>query len=180
MTPEKTNESVKSMPAKMTHRNRPKNKEHSKDLRSKAVREYTAGGVIFRIKNGSLEFLLLQDVKGRWSIPKGHVESGETLEQTAIREVAEETGLVGIKIIDKLDKIHFFYRMEGKLIFMTTYVFLMESTDLNETLLPEKSEGIVDVSWFDEQAAFKAIEYKATKVLLEEGAKRVRKAYGIQ
>jgi len=44
----------------------------------------------------------------------------------------------------------------------------------------EKSEGIVDVSWFDEQAALRAIEYKATKVLLEEGAKRVKKAYGIQ
>ncbi len=135
---------------------------------------------MFRVKNAALEFLLLQDVKGRWSIPKGHVEGGETLEQTAIREIGEETGLMSIKIIDKLDKIHFFYRMDGKLIFMTTYVFLMESTDPNETLLPEKSEGIVDVSWFDELAAGRAIEYKATKVLLEEGAKRVKKAYGIQ
>lgn len=155
-------------------------KKNKRDHRSKAVKEYTAGGVVFRIKNNQLEFLLLQDVKGRWSIPKGHVESGETLEQTAIREIGEETGLFGIKIIDKLDKIHFFYRMNGKLIFMTTFVFLMEATEPDEVLQPEKSEGIIDVSWFDEQAAFRAIEYKATKVLLEEGAKRVKKAYGIQ
>ena len=55
----------------------------------------------------------------------------------------------------------------------------MEATDPDEALQPEKSEGIVDVSWFDEQAALKAIEYKATKVLLEEGAKRIKKAYGL-
>ncbi len=136
--------------------------------------------MVFRIKNSQLEFLLLQDVKGRWSIPKGHVESGETLEQTAVREIGEETGLNKIKIIDKLDKIHFFYRLNGKLIFMTTFVFLMEATDPDETVHPEKSEGIVDVSWFDEAAALRAIEYKATKVLVEEGANRVKKAYGIQ
>jgi len=97
-----------------------------------------------------------------------------------VREIGEETGLFGIKIIDKLDKIHFFYRMNGKLIFMTTFVFLMEATQPDEALQPEKSEGIIDVSWFDEQAALRAIEYKATKVLLEEGAKRIKKAYGIQ
>ena len=176
MIQKKTNEQTSPKKAQKKTRQNHKSKNH----RAKAVKEYTAGGVVFRIKEGQLEFLLLQDVKGRWSIPKGHVESGETLEQTAIREIGEETGLMNIKIIDKLDKIHFFYRMNGKLIFMTTFVFLMESIDLDETLMPEKSEGIVDVSWFDEQAALRAIEYKATKVLLEEGAKRVKKAYGIQ
>lgn len=179
MTQKKTNERTQTN-LKKAQKNNQSKKNNIKNQRTKAVREYTAGGVVFRIKNGSLEFLLLQDVKGRWSIPKGHVESGETLEQTAVREIGEETGLMGIKIIDKLDKIHFFYRMNGKLIFMTTFVFLMEATDPDETLEPEKSEGIVDVSWFDEQAGLRAIEYKATKVLLEEGAKRVKKAYGIQ
>lgn len=177
MIQKKTNESHQNNQPKKTQK---KSKRNKKDSRAKAVREYTAGGVVFRVKEGKLEFLLLQDVKGRWSIPKGHVESGETLEQTAIREIGEETGLFGIKIIDKLDKIHFFYRMNGKLIFMTTFVFLMESTQPDEVLQPEKSEGIIDVSWFDEQAALRAIEYKATKVLLEEGAKRIKKAYGIQ
>jgi 8-oxo-dGTP pyrophosphatase MutT (NUDIX family) len=176
MTQQTTNEPTRPKKSRNKTRQNLKSKNH----RAKAVKEYTAGGVVFRVKNGQLEFLLLQDVKGRWSIPKGHVESGETLEQTAVREIGEETGLMDIKIIDKLDKIHFFYRMNGKLIFMTTFVFLMESTNPDETLLPEKSEGIVDVSWFDEQAALRAIEYKATKVLLEEGAKRVKKAYGIQ
>lgn len=178
MTNQKTNELAKPK-KKSPQRKTKKNQKSKGNDKAKAVREYTAGGVVFRVKNGGLEFLLLQDVKGRWSIPKGHVESGETLEQTAVREIGEETGLNKIKIIDKLDKIHFFYRMNGKLIFMTTFVFLMEATEPDETLEPEKSEGIIDVSWFDEAAALRAIEYKATRVLVEEGAQRVKKAYGL-
>jgi 8-oxo-dGTP pyrophosphatase MutT (NUDIX family) len=176
---QKTNELTKPQKKKTPQKKTKKNLKNKGNDKGKAVREYTAGGVVFRVKNGGLEFLLLQDVKGRWSIPKGHVESGETLEQTAVREIEEETGLSQIKIIDKLDKIHFFYRMNGKLIFMTTFVFLMEATEPDETLQPEKSEGIIDVSWFDEAAALRAIEYKATRVLVEEGAQRVKKAYGL-
>ena len=99
MTPKKTNEPTQTKTTKKVRKNNQSKKNNPKNQRTKAVREYTAGGVVFRIKNGALEFLLLQDVKGRWSIPKGHVESGETLEQTAVREIGEETGLMGIKII---------------------------------------------------------------------------------
>jgi 8-oxo-dGTP pyrophosphatase MutT (NUDIX family) len=102
--------------------NKPKNPRHIK-----AVREYTAGGVVFRRLGERVEILMIQDRLGRWTIPKGHVEEGESLEQTALREVAEETGLTHLRLGEKLDKLHFFYRKEGKLIFMTTYVFLMEA-----------------------------------------------------
>lgn len=142
---------------------------------NKAIREYTAGGLVFRKRNGQYEFLLIQDLKDRWSIPKGHVESGETLEQTAIREIGEETGLKALKIIDKLDKIHFFYRMEGKLIFMTTFVFLIESTDPTEEVEAENSEGIIDVKWFSANHAHDLIEYKDTKTLLEMAMRKIEK-----
>jgi len=123
---------------------------------------------------------LLQDLKARWSIPKGHVESGETLEQTAIREIGEETGLTKIKIISKLDKIHFFYRMNNKLIFMTNFVYLIESYDHQEKLTPEDSEGIVDVQWFEAEQAYDVLEYKATKVILREAINRIKKRYNIK
>lgn len=142
---------------------------------SRAIREYTAGGLVFRKKADRLEFLLIQDLKDRWSIPKGHVESGETLEQTAVREIGEETGLKSLKIIDKLDKIHFFYRLEGKLIFMTTFVFLMEATDPAEEVVAENSEGIIDVAWFSGEEARDLIEYKDTKVLLEMALRKINK-----
>jgi len=56
--------------------------------------EKSCGGVIYRRSHGNLEFLLIRHVNsGHWSFPKGHVEDGETEEETALREIKEETGL---------------------------------------------------------------------------------------
>ena len=59
------------------------------------VREPTAGGIVFRRNNSTdeVEILLIQDAKDRWTIPKGHIEEGETAQQTAKREIGEEAGL---------------------------------------------------------------------------------------
>jgi 8-oxo-dGTP pyrophosphatase MutT (NUDIX family) len=62
-----------------------------------------------------------------WSLPKGHIEAGETREQAAIREVKEETGLDG-RIICYLGEISYFFRKRnGDLIRKTVYHFLMEA-----------------------------------------------------
>lgn len=58
-----------------------------------ARREVCAGGVVFRKRNGRREVLLIEDRFGYLALPKGHVDQGETLEQAALREVKEETGL---------------------------------------------------------------------------------------
>lgn len=157
---------------------RPNKRTTNSNQKARAVREYSAGGIIFRYAKNGLEFLLIQDIKSRWTIAKGHVESGETLEQTALREITEETGLSKLKIIDQLDKLHFFYRMGGKLIFMTNFVFLIESIDLNEAVVPEQSEGIVDVRWFDETNARAMIEYKATRVIFDSAIRKIRELEG--
>ena len=156
------------MNQKKTHRpHRPK--------KPKAIREYTAGGVVYRPgEDGTVDILMIQDRAGRWTIPKGHVEEGERLEQTAVREVGEETGLTKLKIRDKLDKIHFFYSREGKLIFMTTHVYLMQATDGSEVVVPEESEGIADAKWFNQEEALKLIEYKDTERLFRLGIKKVK------
>lgn len=145
---------------------RPNRTNKSKSGRgSRAVREYTAGGVVFRRVDDHVEILMIQDRLGRWTIPKGHVEEGETLEQTALREVAEETGLTEFKLGEKLDKLHFFYRKEGKLIFMTTHVYLMEALGNTDAVVAEDSEGIIDAKWFDSTEALGLIEYKDTEKL---------------
>jgi 8-oxo-dGTP pyrophosphatase MutT (NUDIX family) len=153
------------------NQNRRKNR-HTKaknSKQSKAVREYTAGGVVWRRNDSGVEILMIQDRLGRWTIPKGHVEAGESLEQTALREVAEETGLTDFKLGDKLDKLHFFYRKEGKLIFMTTHVFLMEARGDTDAVVPEDSEGIVDAKWFPADKALGLIEYRDTERLFRLG-----------
>ncbi len=157
-------------PARRPNRQKPKPKPNSgKPPRgSRAVREYTAGGVVFRRfkeEPERIEILMIQDRLGRWTIPKGHVEEGEKIEQTALREVTEETGLTDFKMGEKLDKLHFFYRKEGKLIFMTTYVFLMQAVGDTDAVVPEDSEGIIDAKWFDQEEALKLIEYRDTEKL---------------
>lgn len=154
----------------MSTNQKKKRKSPPKAPRTKAVKEFTAGGMVFRrTGTGSIDILMIQDRLGRWTIPKGHVEEGESLEQTAVREVGEETGLTKLAIKDKLDKIHFFYRKEGKLIYMTTHVFLIEALGDTNALVPENSEGIVDAKWFPYAEALKLIEYKDTERLFNLG-----------
>src|SRR6478735_5050148 len=75
------------------------------------VREPTAGGIVFRRNpKGEVEILLIQDAKDRWTIPKGHIEEGETAQETALREIGEEAGIKEAEAICWLGKIHFRYR----------------------------------------------------------------------
>jgi len=160
----------------MNPKNKPRTNRTSQTKtppRIKAVREYTAGGVVFRRTAAGLELLMIQDRLGRWTIPKGHVEPGESIEQTALREVAEETGLTRLRLGDKLEKLHFFYRKEGKLIFMTTHVFLMEALGDTDTLTQGDSEGIVDVKWFPQARALGLIEYRDTERLFRLALSRI-------
>ena len=56
--------------------------------------EKSCGAVVFRNKNDNIQVLLIRHLNGgHWAFPKGHVEKGETEEQTALREILEETGL---------------------------------------------------------------------------------------
>src|SRR3982750_698917 len=80
---------------------------------SEVVREPTAGGIVYRYSAADktkIEILLIQDSKGRWTIPKGHIEEGESPRQAAEREIREETGLQNMKIGPWLGKINFRYR----------------------------------------------------------------------
>ena len=94
------------------------------------VREPTSGGIVFRFTKDKkdIEILLIQDSKGRWTIPKGHIEPGETAKMTARREIEEETGLRNVSILTWLGKIHFKYRRLDKLVLMTTQIYLSSFT----------------------------------------------------
>lgn len=141
----------------------------------RAVEEETAGGVIFRRnREGDIEILMIQDAKDRWTIPKGHVEEGERYEDTAEREIKEETGLKHLQILDKLGKIDFRYRRGDELILMTTYVFLIHATKGTDDYSPEENEGIKDVAWFRVNDALDLIEYDDIGKLFLLALKKIR------
>lgn len=138
------------------------------------MREPTAGGIIFRLTpdQKDIEVLLIQDSKNRWTIPKGHVEPGETAKQTAVREIHEETGLAKVKVLSWLGKIHFKYRRLDKLVLMTTQIYLVHALDPKETLAKEK--WMNDIKWFTFSDALDAIEYEDIEKLMLIAKKRIR------
>lgn len=107
------------------------------------VDETSAGGLVVDLSGevpvGALIGRL--DRRGRllWSLPKGHLEDGETAEQAAVREVAEETGIDG-EILGGLGTIDFWFVAEGRRVHKTVHHFLMRATG------GELSDADVEVS----------------------------------
>ena len=140
------------------------------------LQEPTAGGLIFR-RHGDdqhIEFLLIQDSKGRWTIPKGHIESGETPEVTTAREIIVETGIVDMRIIEWLGKIHFRYRRETSLVLMTTEIFLVQALENTDKI--EKEDWMKDIKWLTTNEAIDKIEYEDITKLLLIGLKKIKNA----
>ncbi|HSX44864.1 MAG TPA: NUDIX domain-containing protein [Candidatus Saccharimonadales bacterium] len=142
---------------------------------SEVVREPTAGGIIFR-RNAKkqIEILLIQDAKNRWTIPKGHIEEGETAKQTAAREVGEETGLKDIKVYNWLGKINFRYRRQQSLVLMTTDIFLIEALNNTDDIKPE--DWMNGIKWFPTSEALDKIEYEDISKIILIGLNKIRQS----
>lgn len=78
------------------------------------MKEYSAGGVVYRKTGPQTEVLMIHDRFGRTTLPKGHVEEGETIKETAMREVQEETGIKAKIVGDPLGIIKYQFDIPGK------------------------------------------------------------------
>ena len=91
----------------------------------------SAGGIVIRVVAGRPQIVLGKRRRERdgfvWSLPKGTPEVGETREQTALREVREETGLE-VRILSYFDKIEYSFVRSGERIEKTVHYYLMEAT----------------------------------------------------
>lgn len=117
------------------------------------MKEISAGGVVYRrTEQGKLQIQLIQDRYGKVSLPKGKMEPGETVEQTALREIVEETGLEGI-IIAPIDQIKYQYVHEKwGTVDKEVHYYLVEAVGGS---LQAQVEEIRGVDWFDPQEAWK-------------------------
>lgn len=137
------------------------------------VREPTAGGIVFRRnKKGEVEILLIQDTKDRWTIPKGHIEEGETAQETALREIGEEAGIKEAEAICWLGKIHFRYRRVSTLVLMTTQIYLVKALGNTDDI--QKEDWMNGIKWFKFHDALEAIEYEDIGKLMLLAMKRIR------
>ena len=148
----------------------PENSAHPKNKRpyAKRVDEVSAGGLV--IDHSGTQGLLIgridhKDTTGKrilWSLPKGHIEEGETPEQAAIREVAEETGITS-SITKSLGVIDFWFMAGGKRIHKTVHHFMF--TEVSGVLTPQVTE-VDEVSWFPLAEIVDRLAYPDEKKLI--------------
>ncbi len=131
-------------------------------------RAHSAGGVVFsRGASGDVRILILQHEGGKWMLPKGTIESGETPEDVAIREVREETGLSRVRVVQDLgeERYSFFWRTEDAFYDKTVHYFLLEFLG-GEDPVPQREEGFVAVEWVSLDEAMTRIKYKETREIV--------------
>ncbi len=131
-----------------------------------------AGGVLFRFNNSLAEILLIQR-NGFWDLPKGKVENGESIEEAALREVVEETGVEPVSIRSYLCETYHEYSQDGEKFGKTTYWYLIDTDNFRGETSPQQDEGITKTDWVHLKKAFtiahfdnlKEVIGKANKVL---------------
>ncbi|MEO8819881.1 MAG: NUDIX hydrolase [Ginsengibacter sp.] len=101
-----------------------------------------AGGLV---KNKNQEILMIFR-RGKWDLPKGKLDEGETIEQCAKREVEEETGVHKLTIIKPLTITYHTYNLFGKHNLKETHWYLMNA-DGDEKLIPQTEEEITEIVW---------------------------------
>jgi 8-oxo-dGTP pyrophosphatase MutT (NUDIX family) len=133
---------------------------------SQRVDEVSAGGLVLDITGKFGLLIARRDLKNQsrliWSLPKGHIEEGETPEIAAIREVAEETGITS-EIHRSLGVIDFWFMASGKRIHKTVHHFLFR--EVSGSLQPQVSE-VDDVAWIPLEEIISKLAYPDEKKLI--------------
>jgi len=143
----------------------PDEKEIMKKLKEKIPVSKAGGGLVYNAK-GEVLFIFRN---GKWDLPKGGIEKGEEIEETAMREVEEETGVGGLKIVHKLDKTyHVFINNNGKYKLKMVQWFEMV-TDFDGELVPQPEENIEKVAWLNPEQVKEALtnSYENIKLLFD-------------
>ncbi len=135
---------------------------------AKRVDEVSAGGLVIDFSGTKGLLIGRYDQKDAnrerllWSLPKGHIEEGETPEEAAIREVAEETGITS-EISRELGVIDFWFMAGGKRIHKTVHHYLFK--EISGTLTPQESE-VDEARWFPLEEIVNLLAYPDEKKLI--------------
>jgi 8-oxo-dGTP pyrophosphatase MutT (NUDIX family) len=132
--------------------------------------EVEAAGGLVRHKSGKYLFI---EKNGKWDLPKGHIEKGESPEVCAVREVHEECGISNHQIINPLEPSYHTYMWEGISYLKKTHWFLMS---YNEEIVfnPQTEEGITKVEWLwpDEISRIKSLAWLSLSDLINSSVLR--------
>jgi 8-oxo-dGTP pyrophosphatase MutT (NUDIX family) len=126
-------------------------------------REFSAGGALVKEVDGRLCVAAIRPQgkrAGHWALPKGAPDAGETMQQTALREVLEETGLRG-EVLAKLGSVRYVYTWEGERVFKVVTFFLMRylEGELGD-IAPEMRVEVHETTWLPLEEAPRALAYR--------------------
>ncbi len=130
----------------------------------KTAKEVSAGGVVFKKEDDRFQFVLISPKEGRWCLPKGLIGEKEKEEETALREVKEETGL-NCRIKSKIDTIEYWYFDKGRNLRLHKFVhfYLMEYL---EGSLDDHDREVLEARWFNAEEAIEIASFESEKEVL--------------
>jgi len=148
----------------------PAKRPASRKRRLQRVEEISAGGLVLdrRDLDASVALIGRIDRKGRllWSLPKGHVEAGETHEDAAVREVEEETGIKG-RVLAALGTIDYWFVAEDRRIHKTVHHYLLEASGGE---LSDDDVEVDEVAWVPLSELHSRLAYAGERRLAETAA----------
>ncbi|HZC69003.1 MAG TPA: NUDIX hydrolase [Nitrospirales bacterium] len=132
------------------------------------IHRISSGGVAFRPADAGYEVVLIRVARAdgdAWALPKGWVEKGEDLEQTAVREVREETGL-NARVLRKLGEVtyEFYSKADRSRIVKTVHLFLMQYLGGS---MADHDDEVEEVRWFPFEDALRTMTYKNEREMVE-------------
>lgn len=129
----------------------------------KTVFEFSAGGIV-KDSEGKILMVQVENLEQLrlWTFPKGHIETGETPEQSAIREVQEETGYL-CEIVEPLERVQYWFKRGKQLTKKTVTWYLMKPLKQTGKFDPEE---ILATRWITIPDAAKIVRYRSDKQLL--------------
>ena len=129
------------------------------------VEATSAGAILFRDTRGQREYLLLKSRPGDWEFPKGGVEGNEELQQTAIREVTEESGIEQFRLIDGFrEEYDYVFEADGNTIHKTVHLFVAHSFEASAEISNEHR----DLQWRDYDQAINTITQDGPREILRQ------------
>lgn len=129
------------------------------------VEATSAGAILYRDTRDRREYLLLKSRPGDWEFPKGGVENGEELQQTAIREVKEEAGITDFRLVDGFrEEYDYVFEANGDRIHKTVHLFIAKSFEASAELSREHR----DLQWRDYEQAINTITQDGPREILKE------------
>lgn len=138
--------------------------------RSKLVRDVSAGGVAYRLSANGFDVALVGRLDPeRWALPKGTPERDESMEQAAIREVTEETGLQ-VRIVRQLMPIEYWFVFHSVRHFKVVHFYLMEAVGGDVSLHDHEYDV---VAWFPLAEALERAAYPNEREVLERAAREL-------